>query len=170
MKFTLMSTVFLAAATSVFATPMAPVKRGVNPSQVLDFGVARGKNPTGTGDCSGLRGIKIPCSCPPTRADFINSLNANVKAGHDIHNPAVPAPFPSDNSIRSQITRLQTQISSLQNLRGPGVGCPAVSTNWNDKLAQLIARQKRDDGEDDHDDEDFGFDDEVDDEFEDDEE
>ncbi|KAJ7062353.1 hypothetical protein C8F01DRAFT_1252173 [Mycena amicta] len=141
MKFTLLSTIFLAAAASVSANPMAPVKRGVNPAQVLQFGVARGKNPTGTGDCDGLNGVKIPCSCPPTRASYLASLNANVKAGHDIHNPGVPAPFPSDNSIHSQIVRLQTQISTMQNLRGPGVGCPAVATNWNPILASLIARQ-----------------------------
>jgi hypothetical protein len=65
------------------------------------------------------------------------SLSANVAAGHDVHNPAVAAPFPTDNSKASQITRLQTSISSLQNLFGPGVGCPAASTTFSAQLKAL---------------------------------
>jgi hypothetical protein len=61
-----------------------------------------------------------------------------VAAGHDINNPGVPAPFPTDNSVASQITRLQTSITTLQNLRGPGVGCPASATTF---LAQIKALQ-----------------------------
>ncbi|KAJ7052583.1 hypothetical protein C8F01DRAFT_1170507 [Mycena amicta] len=124
------------AAVSVSAMP---VRRGVDPNLVVPFGVNAGANPTGTGDCDGFNGIKIPCSCPPSNDEYLASLNANVAAGHDVNNPGVPAPFPTDNSQQSHIIRLQTQISTLQNLHGAGVGCPAAATNWNPLLASLIA-------------------------------
>ncbi|KAJ7904801.1 hypothetical protein B0H13DRAFT_2663388 [Mycena leptocephala] len=118
--------------------PAAPAPAGgVDPNLVPQFGVSPGVNPTGTGDCDGINGIKIPCSCPPSRDSFIASLSANVAAGHDINNPGVPAPFPTDNSAGSQIARLQTSISSLQNLFGPGVGCPAASTTFSAQLKAL---------------------------------
>lgn len=104
MKFT--STLISAVlALSVSAIPVE--KRGVNPALVPQFGVNAGTNPTGTGDCDGINGVKIPCSCPPSRDSFIavsilllllsllsnsafyQSLSANVAAGHDIHNPGV---------------------------------------------------------------------------------
>ncbi|KAJ7044943.1 hypothetical protein C8F04DRAFT_941078 [Mycena alexandri] len=119
------------------AAKPAPAAKGVDATLVPQFGVSPGVNPTGTGDCTGINGIKIPCSCPPSRASFIASLSANVAAGHDIHNPAVLAPFPTDNSKASQITRIQTSISSLQNLFGPGVGCPAASTTFSAQLKAL---------------------------------
>ncbi|KAK6992273.1 hypothetical protein R3P38DRAFT_3331406 [Favolaschia claudopus] len=118
--------------------PAAPAPGGVDPNLVPQFGIQQGTNPTGTGDCDGVNGIKIPCSCPPNRDDFIRSLSADVAAGHDINNPGVPAPFPTDNSKQSQIVRLQTSITTLQNLRGPGVGCPAAATTF---LAQIKALQ-----------------------------
>ncbi|KAJ6464693.1 hypothetical protein DFH09DRAFT_1010502 [Mycena vulgaris] len=134
MKFT--STLFsIVLAVSVSALPAQ--KRGVDPNLVPQFGVNPGVNPTGTGDCDGINGIKIPCSCPPSRDFFIASLSANVAAGHDINNPGVPAPFPTDNSVGAQIARLQTSISSLQNLFGAGQGCPAVSTTFSAQLKAL---------------------------------
>lgn len=134
MKFT---STLLTAALALGASALPLEKRGVNPNLVPQFGVKAGVNPTGTGDCDGINGIKIPCSCPPSRDSFIASLSANVAAGHDVHNPAVLAPFPTDGSVASQITRLQTSISSLQNLFGPGKGCPAVSTTFSAQLASL---------------------------------
>jgi len=135
MKFTsaLLSTVLV---VSVSAVPVQ--KRGVDPALVPDFGIVAGTNPTGTGDCDGVNGIKIPCSCPPSRDSFITSLSADVAAGHDVNNPSVAAPFPTDNSVASQITRLQTSVTTLQNLHGAGVGCPASSTTF---LAQIQALQ-----------------------------
>jgi hypothetical protein len=127
--------VFVALAISVSALPVQ--KRGVDPNLVPQFGVNPGTNPTGTGDCDGINGIKIPCSCPPSRDSFIASLSANVAAGHDINNPGIAAPFPTDDSIASQITRVQTSISSLQNLFGPGKGCPAASTTFSAQLSAL---------------------------------
>jgi len=120
----------------------AATTTGVDPALVPEFGVTAGVNPTGSGDCDGINGpngtpIKIPCSCPPDRQAFIDSLSANVAAGHDINNPSVLAPFPTDDSVASNITRLQTSISSLQNLNGPGKGCPAASTTFSAQLKAL---------------------------------
>jgi hypothetical protein len=127
---------FTLAAVSVSAIP---VRRDVDPGLVIDFGINPNTNPTGTGDCDGFNGVKIPCSCPPSRGDYLASLNANVVKGFDVNNPGVPAPFPTGNSQQDRIIRLQTQISSLQNLFGAGKGCPAAATNWNPILADLIA-------------------------------
>lgn len=136
------------AAAAPAATPAAapaaapaPAAGGVDPSLVPEFGVTAGQSPNGSGSCVGINNILIPCTCPPDRTTFINSLSANVAAGHDVNNPSVAAPFPTDNSIASQITRVQTAISSLQNLNGAGVGCPASSTTFSAQLAALQAQQ-----------------------------
>lgn len=63
-----------------------------------------------------------------SRRTFLQQLNANVRAGHAIHNPGVATPFPTGNSKTDQQLRISTLLSTLQNLNGPGVGCPAVST------------------------------------------
>ncbi|KAJ7164406.1 hypothetical protein C8R46DRAFT_1177039 [Mycena filopes] len=139
MKFTsstFLSSVLLAVSVSVSALPVQ--KRGVDPNLVPQFGIVAGTNPTGTGDCDGLNGVKIPCSCPPSRDSFIASVSADVAAGHDVNNPGVGAPFPTDASAASQIARLQTAVTSLQNLFGPGVGCPAAATTF---LVQIKALQ-----------------------------
>ncbi|KAH0586436.1 hypothetical protein H2248_007671 [Termitomyces sp. 'cryptogamus'] len=112
-----------------------PFKRDVDPALVPEFGVTAGVNPTGTGDCDGIANpagnvIKIPCSCPPDRASFLQSLNANVNAGKVVNNPSVSVTFPTDDSKDSQLARLQTAIVTLQNLNGPGKGCPAASTTF----------------------------------------
>ncbi|KZW01651.1 hypothetical protein EXIGLDRAFT_717235 [Exidia glandulosa HHB12029] len=105
------------------------------------LGHAAGINPTGTGDCDGavLRddgtAVKVPCNCPPSQDVYINALRANVQAGHAVNQPSVPVSFPTDDSINSQITRIQAALISLQNLNGSGVGCPAASTT-------LLAQQK----------------------------
>ncbi|KAJ7505752.1 hypothetical protein B0H11DRAFT_2272539 [Mycena galericulata] len=139
MKFTSTLVSIVALAVSVSAVPVA--KRGVDPSLVPEFGVTAGQSPNGSGSCVGINNILIPCTCPPDRNAFIASLSANVAAGHDINNPGTAAPFPTDNSIASQITRVQTSISSLQNLNGAGVGCPASSTTFSAQLSALIAQQ-----------------------------
>lgn len=129
----------LQVATS--ASP--PNNGGVDPALVPDFGIQPGVNPTGTGDCDGTKNdagqvVKIPCSCPPDRASFIQSLNQNILARHAINNPSVSVSFPTDNSNLSKVTRIQAVLTTLQNLRGPGVGCPAASTTL---VAQLKALQ-----------------------------
>ncbi|KAK7689899.1 hypothetical protein QCA50_006538 [Cerrena zonata] len=131
MKF---STFVLSAAALFAASSMsAPVRRAVDPSLVPAFGIQAGQNPTGTGDCDGVAGpdgkpIKIPCACPPPRDQFLNSLNANVAAGFAVNNPSVKVSFPTDGSAASQIARIQASLVTLQNLNGPGKGCPASST------------------------------------------
>ncbi|KIJ96159.1 hypothetical protein K443DRAFT_682493 [Laccaria amethystina LaAM-08-1] len=126
---------------SVSGAPAKLVRRGVDPNLVPQFGIQAGINPTGTGDCDGITNaagqvVKIPCSCPPDRGSFIASLSGNVAAGEVVNNPSVKVSFPTDNSKASQLARIQTAIVTLQNLRGPGVGCPAASTTF---LAQQKA-------------------------------
>lgn len=136
MKFINTAFIFSAAFMSVSAGPLKLSRRSVDPALVPQFGHAAGLNPTGTGDCDGIPNaqgvpIKIPCSCPPDRNSFIASLNANVAAGHAVNNPTISVSFPTDNSKASQLARLNAATVTLQNLRGPGVGCPAASTTFN---------------------------------------
>lgn len=86
----------------------------------------------GTGDCDGVKGVKIPCTCPPDRDTFIKALNENVAAGKAVNNPELPAAvtFPTGNSKADQLARIQSSLITLQNLRGPGQGCPAASTTF----------------------------------------
>ncbi|KAF5360836.1 hypothetical protein D9756_004963 [Leucocoprinus leucothites] len=140
MKF--INTVFttLSIAIAVSSVPLKLVQRDVDPSLVPDFGVKQGVNPTGTGDCDGITNaagqvVKIPCSCPPDRASFIQSLNANVNAGHAVNNPGVAVSFPTGSSKDDKLTRIQALLVTLQNLNGPGVGCPAAATTF-------VAQQK----------------------------
>jgi hypothetical protein len=130
MKFLFFAIVFIASVSS------APVRRDVDPGLVPSFGHEAGVNPTGTGDCDGAvilpngQPIKVPCTCPPDRGSFIDSLNANVNAGHAVNNPSILVSFPSDDSKDSKLARINAAIVTLQNLRGPGVGCPASSTTF----------------------------------------
>jgi hypothetical protein len=126
-----------------FALPLPISRRDVDPNLVPSFGLSAGLNPTGTGDCDGIPNaqgvpIKIPCTCPPDRASFINDLNANVAAGHAINNPTIELSFPTDDSTASQLARINAATITLQNLNGPGVGCPASSTTF---VAQAKAIQ-----------------------------
>lgn len=136
MKFTNAAiSIALISASSVFAAPM---KRDVDPALVPEFGIQAGQNPTGTGDCSGVNGIKIPCTCPPDRGAFISALNANVNAGRAVNNPSIAVSFPTSDSKADQLARIQASLVTLQNLRGPGQGCPASSTTF---VAQQAAIQ-----------------------------
>jgi len=135
MKFINAGFVFSTALVLVSAAPLKLSRRAVDPALVPQFGLAAGLNPKGTGDCDGIPNaqgvpIKIPCSCPPDRNSFIASLNANVAAGHAVNNPTITVSFPTDNSEASQLARINAATVTLQNLRGPGVGCPASSTTF----------------------------------------
>jgi hypothetical protein len=74
MQLTLAAIIFgVASITS--GTPLLDT-RAVDPGLVPPFGVQSGLNPDGTGSCDGIIGsngapIKIPCSCPPNRDEFI---------------------------------------------------------------------------------------------------
>ncbi|KAI0761557.1 hypothetical protein BD413DRAFT_240144 [Trametes elegans] len=112
---------------------------GVDESLVPDFGVAQGASPDGTGNCKGLNNINIPCACPPDRAAFIASLNENVAAGHAVHNPTVAVSFPTGQSKADQQARIGALLVTLQNIDGPGKGCPAVSTVYGQLQQQINA-------------------------------
>ena len=157
-------TTVLATLSIIISVSGIPMKRDVDPSLVPEFGVQSGVNPTGTGDCDGITNdagqiVKIPCSCPPDRTTFIQvcsslsdslkpiwidwlawckSLNANVNAGHAVNNPGISVSFPTGSSKEDKLARIQASLVTLQNLEGPGVGCPAASTTY---LAQQKATQ-----------------------------
>jgi len=138
MKF---STAIISLATLVASVSAAPVKRDVDPALVPDFGHSAGLNPTGTGDCDGAvigangQPVKIPCACPPERDVFLAALNENVNAGNAVKNPTVAVSFPTDDSPAAQIARISASLITLQNLNGPGQGCPAAATT-------LLAQQR----------------------------
>ncbi|KAI8986261.1 hypothetical protein BD414DRAFT_416454 [Trametes punicea] len=138
MKF---STVFLVAAASVVSVYSAPTlqARDVDPSLVPDFGVTPGTNPDGHGNCQGINGILIPCSCPPPRQQFLDSLNTNVAAGEAVNNPSIKVSFPTGSSKADQQARIVALLVTLQNMNGPGVGCPAVSTVYGELQQQINA-------------------------------
>ena len=69
----------------------------------------------------------------------MQELNQNVNAGFVINNPSVKLSFPTDNSQASQNARLNAAAVTLQNLNGPGVGCPAVSTVYAQLQQQINA-------------------------------
>lgn len=140
MKFTTSAVALVAFFVSTAST--LPVKRDADPNLVPDTGFSKGRNPTGTGDCDGAvngpngQPIKIPCACPPDRGEIIAALNSNLNAGHVVNNPNIPPlSFPTGNSPGEQVARIQSVLITLQNLNGPGKGCPAVSTT-------LLAQQK----------------------------
>ncbi|KAH9952506.1 hypothetical protein BC827DRAFT_1254247 [Russula dissimulans] len=124
----------------------APItRRDVDEALIPQFGFSSGVNPTGTGDCDGaVKGadgqpIKVPCSCPPDRSTFVQTLNANVAAGHVLNNPSVPIAFPQDDAKESQLARLNAASVTLQNLNGPGKGCPIASTTFQAQAAAINA-------------------------------
>jgi len=129
----------LYAAALIATVSSIPIKRSVPENLVPQFGRAAGINPDGHGNCDGVNGIKVPCACPPDRASFIASLNANVAAGHAVNNPGTPVSFPTDNSKSAQQARIFAALVTLQNLHGPGVGCPASSTTFVAQQAAINA-------------------------------
>src|SRR6266550_62604 len=70
----------------------------------------------------------------------LQQLSDNAAAGHAINNPGIAVTFSNDATDQSnptKIARIQAAIVTLQNLNGPGVGCPAASTTFS---VRLIAR------------------------------
>jgi hypothetical protein len=65
-------------------------------------------------------------------------LVGDVNAGHVVYNPSVKVPFPLDDSVESQLARVNAALVTLQNLDGPGKGCPAVSTTLPAQQAALL--------------------------------
>ncbi|KDQ08319.1 hypothetical protein BOTBODRAFT_38015 [Botryobasidium botryosum FD-172 SS1] len=127
-----------AQPTATPATPAAPQSTALSAATIASLapslGFQSGVNPTGTGDCDGAvngsdgKPIKVPCSCPPSQAVYLQALEANVDAGFVIKNPSVKVTFPTDSSKASQAARVEAAIVTLQSLNGPGQGCPVAST------------------------------------------
>jgi hypothetical protein len=97
------------------------------------LGSQANNNPNRFGDCDGPRQPdgsipKVPCACPPARDEFINQLFANLQVGHAVKNPTVKISFPTGTSKADQRARITAATITLQNLNGPGQGCPNVST------------------------------------------
>jgi len=99
----------------------------VNPALVPDFGIQRGQKIAGSADCAGLNGKAIPCQCPPLRDDYLKKLNGFVAAGNAF---GTPVKFPEGNDEESKRVRKGALTVTLQNLEGPGKGCPVVSTRF----------------------------------------
>ena len=55
---------------------------------------------------------------------------ANVQAGKAVNNPTVSVSFPTGDSKADKSARLNAAATTLQNLNGPGKGCPVVSTTF----------------------------------------
>lgn len=68
-------------------------------------------------------------------------LNANVNAGFATNNPSVKLSFPTDGSQASALARINAAATTLQNLNGPGQGCPVVSTTFQAQQAAIQAGQ-----------------------------
>ena len=69
----------------------------------------------------------------------IQHLVGDVLAQHAVNNPSVKVSFPLDNSKASQLARLTAASVTLQNLFGPGKGCPVVSTTFQAQAAAINA-------------------------------
>lgn len=109
-------------------------KGAVNPALVPDFGVKTNTNANAkqTGSCDGFAAATnaltlIPCSCPPSRAAFLDALNKNVAAGSVQGTPVKFNNNASDQSAATNQARGTAMLVTLQNLNGPGKGCPAAS-------------------------------------------
>ena len=136
------TTAFVTAilALTVTAAPQAPAPAIPDASTIAslvpDFGVQPGQGNDGQGNCvTPVAPNKIPCTCPPPRAQYLSQLTAAVQAGNTF---GLPAPFPTGQDKASQTSRLQTMLSVMQNINGAkGVGCPAVSTTFKQTLDAL---------------------------------
>lgn len=66
-------------------------------------------------------------------------LSQNVAVGFVINNPSVHLSFPTDDSKASKLARLNAASDTLQNISGPGKGCPIVSTTFQAQAAAINA-------------------------------
>lgn len=107
---------------------------GVNAALVPDFGVTANTSPGARqeGSCDGFVAatntvVNIPCTCPPSRADFLATLDANVAAGSVQGTEIQFSNDASDQSAETNRLRATAMLVTLQNLSGAGQGCPAAS-------------------------------------------
>jgi hypothetical protein len=130
------SPVAAAPQTSGQASGQAAPGAATIASLVPDFGVQPGQGNDGSGNCvTPLSPNPIRCDCPPPRDQYLSQLTAAVQAGNTF---GKPAPFPTGADKQSEIQRLETMLSVLQNVRGAlGSGCPAISCTYKQKLDSL---------------------------------
>lgn len=127
-------------ALTVTALPQAPAQEVPDASAIAalvpDFGVQAGQGDDGAGNCvTPVAPAKIPCTCPPPRDQYLSQLTTAVQTGKTFD---LPAPFPTGSDKQSQIVRLQTMLSVMQNVNGAkGKGCPAISTTFKKTLDGL---------------------------------
>jgi hypothetical protein len=146
MRFSVLAVALFAQAA--FATPL--LRRGTpTPKDIAhlapELGGQPGINPDGHGGCDGPNGKtpRVPCSCPPRRDAYIRALTANVLAGHVINNPKLPVSFPTGNGVGDKRARISAAMVTLQNMNGPGVGCPIASTTLAAQAKVLHRRSSR---------------------------
>jgi hypothetical protein len=138
-----MKPVIFALAASAFALPNPqPVQLSnivLNTDLIPDFGVTSGiPSTTQLGSCQGADDTNIPCQCPPNLDVFITRLEQFVDAGNAF---GIPVTFPTDDSIQSQLDRVDACISTLQNIDNIalGEGCPiAAAPNFSAQQATLL--------------------------------
>lgn len=129
------STSAAAASTTAGSNGNGAISRDLVNQLAPQLGSQPNNNPNKFGDCDGPRQPngqipRVPCACPPVRSEFIDQLLANIEAGHAVHNPSVKVSFPTGNSKADQHARITAGTITLQNLNGPGKGCPNVSTTF----------------------------------------
>lgn len=69
-------------------------------------------------------------TCPPASITHTSSkaLTTNVLAGKAVNNTGVLISYPTGDSVQDQLARITASAITLQNLVGPGKGCPLVAT------------------------------------------
>ena len=59
----------------------------IDPNLIPEFGLTAGRNPDGSGSCTGSGNVLIPCFCPPKRQEFIEKVNLAVASGNVLGTP-----------------------------------------------------------------------------------
>lgn len=129
MQLTTLLTTFLLSTPSLALALPSPnlTTRAVDPALVPEFGITAGQNPQPDGSCTGAGGASIPCTCPPDRNAFLDTLNSLVDNGQ--------ASFPTGDDADSKRARIMAAMLALQNVGGSaGVGCPVASTTFQEQL------------------------------------
>ena len=128
---------------SAFAIPTPQtVTDVIDASFIPPFGAVSGiPSATQPGSCQGASNINIPCQCPPNKDVFQARLTEFVSAGSAF---GITVSFPTDNSVQSQLERVNACIVTLQNIDNTvlGEGCPiAAAPNFSslqEGLLQLL--------------------------------
>lgn len=130
-----------ASATSSSATSITSKAPVIPESLVFAFGASAGiVSPNQPGSCLAPNGKNIPCNCPPDHGAFTAQLNKFQAAGNVFGEPFNYPTDPNDQSVATQLVRLNLCIIGLQNFddTAKGVGCPAISApNFTTLRAQL---------------------------------